>query len=88
MLYYWHILSAEKLKHVNLRNKKEKSWGTWMAQLVKHLTLDFGTSDDLTVVRSSPTSGPELAAQTCLGFSRPLCLSLVCVRTLSFSQNK
>ena len=28
--------------------------GTWMAQLVKHLTLDFGSGYDLTVIEIKP----------------------------------
>ena len=31
-----------------------------MAQLVEHLTLDFGSGYDLVVVRLSPVSGPML----------------------------
>ena len=31
--------------------------GAWVAHLVKHLTLDFGSGHDLRVVRPSPTSG-------------------------------
>ena len=29
-------------------------WGSWMAQLVGHLMLDFGLGHDLSVVRASP----------------------------------
>ena len=38
------------------------SWGTWVAQLVEHLTLDFGSGHDRSVVGSS---------NPCLGFSLP-----------------
>lgn len=31
--------------------------GTWVAQRVKHLTLDFGSGHDLRVVSSSPALG-------------------------------
>ena len=30
------------------------SWGAWMAQSVKHLTLDFGSGHDLTVPGFKP----------------------------------
>jgi len=39
------------------------SWSTWVAQLVKRPTLDFGSGHDLRVVRSSPTSGPMLGME-------------------------
>ena len=36
--------------------------GTWVAQSVKHLTLDFGSYHDLTqFVRSCPTLGSALS---------------------------
>ena len=38
-------------------------WGTWMAQLVEHLTLRFCSGHDLKVVRSSTTSGSMLSAE-------------------------
>lgn len=31
--------------------------GPWVAQLVAHLTLDFGSGSDLTVLELSPRSG-------------------------------
>jgi len=37
---------------------QEFGWDTWMVQLVKHPTLDFGSSHDLRVVRL-PTSPPH-----------------------------
>lgn len=46
-----------------------------MAQLVKHPSLDFGSSHDLRIVRSSPTPDSELciveAAQDSLSPSAP-----------------
>ena len=33
---------------------EKKKGGAWVAQLVKHLTLDFHSGHDLRVVRSSP----------------------------------
>ena len=57
--------------------------GTWGAQLVKHLTLDFGLGHDLTVqfMSSSPTSGSLLTVWTPQGilslpFSLPPLLTL------------
>lgn len=41
--------------------KNTKEWGTWVAQLVKHLTLDFGSGHDLRVVGSRPVSGSLLS---------------------------
>ena len=48
--------------------RKEKKWnytkcsinidmGTWVAQSVKHLTLDFSSGHDVRVMRSSPMAG-------------------------------
>ena len=37
--------------------------GTWEAQLVKHLTLDFGSGYDLRIERLSPTSGSMLSGE-------------------------
>ena len=38
--------------------------GTWVAQLVKYLTLDFGSGHDLGFVRLSPTSGSMLSGKS------------------------
>lgn len=40
-----------------------------MAQYVKHPILDFGSSNDLRVVGSSPTLGSPLQQEACVGFS-------------------
>ena len=40
--------------------EKECSWGTWVAQLVKGLTLDFGSGHDLRVMSLSPASGSKV----------------------------
>ena len=49
------------------------SQGTWVAQLVEHLTLDFGSGHGLTV-GSSHISGSTLAVQGLPGIlSLPLC---------------
>ena len=36
---------------------KRHSWGTWVAQLFKCLTLDFGSGHDLTVCGIEPHIG-------------------------------
>jgi len=38
-------------------------WGAWVAQLVKRLTLDFGSGHDLKIMRSSPVSGSMLRVE-------------------------
>ena len=38
--------------------------GAWVAQLVKHLTLDFGSSHDLRVVRSGSMLGVDSACDS------------------------
>lgn len=42
-------------------NKIYTSWDAWAAQYIKHLTLDFGSSLDLRVKRSSPEAGSMLS---------------------------
>ena len=37
--------------------------GDWVAQLVKNLTLGFGSSRDLKTMMSSPASGSALSMQ-------------------------
>ena len=54
-------------------------WGALVAQLVKCLTLDFGSGNDLSVVRSSPTLLRD-GYGVCLGLS--LCPSLGASHTL------
>ena len=42
-------------------NKKQLIvWGTWVSQLVKNPTLDFGSGHDLTVQEIEPTLGSAL----------------------------
>ena len=54
-------------------NKKTDYWDARVAQLVKQLTLDFGSRHDLGVVRSSLESSVQHGA--CLRFSLSLSLS-------------
>ena len=70
--------------------KDGKSWGTWVAQSVKCLTLDFGSGHDLTVHEIKPciglcTDSPEPAWDS-LSLSLPL--PHLCALSLSVSQNK
>ena len=49
-----------------------KRRGTWVAQSLKHLALDFGSGHDLTVVRSSPMSDSTLNVEGILSPSLSL----------------
>jgi len=40
-----------------------KEWGAWVAQSVKHPTLDFGSGHELRVVSSSPAWGSTLGME-------------------------
>ena len=52
-------------------SQKFSDWGTWMAQLIKHPTLDFSSQ----FVGSSPVWGSTLTVQSLLGIlSLPLLL--------------
>ena len=49
----------------------------WMAQLVEHLTLGFGSGHDLRVMELNPTWGSVLSGESVGEFlSLSLCLSL------------
>ena len=52
---------------------KDVLWGTWVAQLAKRPTFDFGSGHDLMVHEFEPTLGSVLAAGSLLGI---LCLPL------------
>ena len=68
--------------------------GTWVAQLVKHPSLDFGSDHDLRMLGSSPALGSALSCLRFQGFSFPpslplLMLSLAFVCSLSLkTKNK
>ena len=47
--------------HNKLKINRER--GAWVAQLGKHLTLDFRSGPDLTVVRSGPMLGSMLSVE-------------------------
>ena len=69
------------------------SWGSWVAQLVKHPTLCFGSGHDLIVHGINPCIGLWMTqCGACLGFSLSLTLSLPLpcswAHTHAFSLNK
>ena len=41
-----------------------QNWGIWVAELGKHLALDFGSGRDLWVLRSSLVSGSMLSVES------------------------
>ena len=67
---------CKKVRKGKETKKEIGGWGTWVAQLVKHLTLDFGLGHDLTVRRFKPPTGSVLTAQNLLGSLSLLSLSL------------
>ena len=76
--FFFHKTSVvDRLKNQNIK----KSRGTWMAHLVKHLTLSGLRSVILWFTVSSPTSGSALTVE-------PAWDSLSPLLSLSFSQNK
>ena len=80
----WGVSGKMVLQIQTLRNPMPG--GTWVAQSVECLTLDFGSGHDLMVVRSSPTSGSILTAWSLLGIlslSLSLSLPLLCSLCLS-----
>lgn len=54
--------------------KKWTKWGVWVAQLVRHSTLDLGSGYELEVLRLIPVSGSLLSGES-LCDSLPLLLS-------------
>ena len=62
-----------------------QGWGIWVAQLGKHLTLNFGSGHDLMVCEFEPHVGlcADSAEPAWDSFSLPLCSS----PALSLSQN-
>lgn len=75
---YWQYskyhVKTERYKRVRKEtvwflSKRREWWGAWVAQSVKLLTLDFSSSQDLRVVRSSLTWGSAPGHGVCLTFS-------------------
>ena len=60
--------------------KDQYDKGTWVAQLVKRLTLEFGSGHDIMVVRSSPELSLVLSVEPAWDF-----LSLSLSAPLSFA---
>ena len=46
----------------SLRSRED--WGAWVAQIVEHLTLDFGSGRDLKVVRSGSALSSRLSGDS------------------------
>ena len=46
-----------------LYSHKKTHKGAWVAQLVKHLTLDFDSGHDLMIMRLSPMSDSALGVE-------------------------
>ena len=65
---------AKWLSHIRAY-VKSVSWGTWVAQSVKHLTLDFGSGHDLTVHEFEPHIYADSAKPAWDSLSLPLCPS-------------
>ena len=78
--------------HLNIELKQNNSWGSRVAQSVKHPTLGFGSGDDLTLhefephIRLSPDSVEP--AWNSLSPSHSAPPPLVHRHALSLSQNK
>ena len=77
----------ERLAATNL-TLNGKSWGTWVAPLVKHLTLATSSGHDLRVVRVSPVSGSTCWACLEFSLSLSLCSSPTRMLTHVFSLSK
>ena len=45
----------------------ELPWGAWVAQVIKHLTLDFGSGRDLTICEFDPHIGLWAETRSMLG---------------------
>ena len=89
----WHPEPPNGLLELNWRSARfesrgdirPKSRGTWVAQSVKHLTLDFSSGHDLGVLGSNPASSSAHSLLEIL--SLPL-LPLVCSLFLSLSNKE
>ena len=71
-----HVLRWWRLRRNRLEGRISKilSWGTWMAQSVKHLTHCFSSGLDLRVISSSPTLGSSWAWRL---LKKKICLEYV-----------
>ena len=66
--------SQNQLKDINLCYNYVVFWGTWLAHMVKHLTLDFGSDHDFRALGSSFTPCYVLSGESASGFSLSLFL--------------
>ena len=64
-----------------------QGWGTWVAQLVKHPTLDFGSDRDLPVWDQAPPQALD-STEPAWDSASPLCPSLAHALSLSLKINK
>ena len=76
------INKARRAEHSDL----SIHWAAWVAQLVKHLTLDLSSGPDLTVHEFEPGFRLHLQCRACLEFSLPLLLPLPHSCSLSLSK--
>jgi len=72
VLKYEKCLGFRICKRGYIHLKMNQKWGAWVAQLVEHLTLDFGSGHDLGFVKLSPMSGSVPKQGVCLRFSLSL----------------
>ena len=78
------MLSAAPSAFIVSFLKAKYNRGSWVAQLVKGTTLDFGPGHDLRVLRWSPTSSSSLSRESyCPSLSAPPQLMLMCSLSLS-----
>ena len=95
ILYFFYTLKLKNcytkyLKIVKKNKTKQKNnGGTWVARLVKRLTLDFGSGHDLTDREFEAHFGLCAEHRACLGVSLSLSLPLsclcMCILSLSLS---
>ena len=87
--YFKYLESARHHSRKTVIKKTKMTshpWGTWVAQLVKRLTLDFNSGHDISVLGLSLKLGSLLSGELACP-SVPLSLPpLVCARALSLSK--
>ena len=79
-----HRFSWEFTDTVDKVIEFETYWGTWVAQLVRHMTLVLGSGHDLLVCEIEPMLDSALTVQTLLGILS-LCPSSALSLSLSLS---
>ena len=98
--FYWVCNGFLEWCGGSVHLKNTGPWGTWVAQSIKRLTLDFGSGHDLTVCETGPRVGvctdssepawdiPSLSLSLSLPLSLPLSLSAPPLLVLSLSLPK